>query len=149
MPMQPPLRTGEKSIQRVAKTGGAGGQAIARVGAVQAGRKVGHHHSGSNKRCFQSVLQPRLALQRLFAHRLGQPSLALPRGGGFAQVIICRPEGFVTRLELARVLAVGMAEMCGWLIWQWLARERTQSVKISPKGGAYKTHTAQLKHLAL
>ena len=151
--MQPQLCMGQQVVQRIAKPGRAGHQAIARVGAVQAGGKVRHHHSCASKRRGQCLLEPILALQRLLAQAFGQPGLAVACGGGFAKVEVGGAKGFVARLELARVLAVGVVKVGGKFrrcrVWQGLARQRSQCIKVGPQRCAHKAHRAHLHHLAL
>ena len=153
MAVQPQLGVGQQVVERVAKPRCAWHPAVARVGAAQAGRKVGDHHGGTHKRHAQRSAQPVLALQGLLAQAFGQPGLTLARGQGFAQVIVGGAKGLVAGLELARELAVGVAEvrrdLVGQRVGDGLSGQRPQRIKVGPQRGAHKTHATQLKHLAL
>ena len=98
--VQPGVGLGEQVVQRIAKAGRAGGAAVARVGAVQAGGKVGDDHGGAIKRCGQCAAQPVLALQALRTHLLGQEGFAVAGDKGFFQVVVGGAKGFFACFEL-------------------------------------------------
>jgi hypothetical protein len=80
--VQPEPGTGQQVVERIAKPGGAGDPAVARVGTHQTGRKVGHEHGVAVKRFGQRLEQPVLAHQRLRPPRLGQPrTVRVPKAG--------------------------------------------------------------------
>ena len=100
MAVEPELRVGQQIVQCVAKTRGARRQPVARVGAQQAGGKVGNGDRGAVKRLGQCGTQPILAYQGLFTQAFGQPGFASSCREGFAQIVVGGPKGFVPGLEL-------------------------------------------------
>ena len=82
--VQPGVGVGQQVVQRVAKACRAGHAAVAWVGAVQAGGKVGDGHGGAVKWRGQGAAQPFLALQSLRAQAFGQPRFTVAGGECFA-----------------------------------------------------------------
>ena len=82
----------QQVVERIAKAGGAGRESVARVGAEQAGRKVGDHHGGAVKGLGQRAAQPGLALQAQRAQLGRQQRLTAVQRVVLAQVKIGRPK---------------------------------------------------------
>ena len=139
--MQPHIGQRQQLVQCVAKPGGAWAQAIARVRAVQAGRKVSDHHCGPVKGHGQRLPQPGLAGQPLFAQGLGQQRLTTAQAVVFLQVVVGGPVGFFTRLEL-------LAQR-GGTVRLATGRVCAQRVKVRPQCAAHKAHTAEHHGLPL
>ena len=133
--VQPQIGKGQQFIQHVAKAGRARHQAVARVGAAQAGREMRDGHRGAIEGPGQRLAQPLLADQRLLAHGLGQEGLAVARAAGLLQVEIGGAKGLLAQLEQPG--QIGHAFMHG------------HGVVVAPQRGAHEAHAAQHGGLAL
>ena len=81
VPVQPQPGVGQQFVEGVAKAGRAGHQAVARVGAAQAGCKVSDHYCTSGVGRWQGGAQPIRAAKALGAHLLAS-------GASWAAVIL-------------------------------------------------------------
>ena len=77
--VDPELGERQQVVERIAKAGRAGRQAVARIGTAQAGRKVGDDDGLAVKGLGQCGAQPGLATQRFFTHLGRQKRLAVVR----------------------------------------------------------------------
>ncbi|MNT63262.1 hypothetical protein D3C72_2010620 [compost metagenome] len=88
------MRQRQQGVQRIAEAGGAGRDAVARIGAGQRGREVGDGQGRAVERHAQRRIQPLLTGQALLAHLLGHEGGAVAVHRGLFQIEVGRAEGF-------------------------------------------------------
>ena len=135
MAVDPEVGIGQQVIEHIAKAGGARGQSIARIGAAQAGRKVGDDDGLAIKGLGQCGAQPFLAAQRFVAHLGGQEGLAVALHLGLGQVKVRGLESLLALLHQRAQLGHAVVQR--------------NSVVVGPQRGADKAHAVDDQGVAV
>ena len=83
--VQPVVGARQQRVQRIAEAGGAGRDAVARIGAGQRGGEVRDDDGDAVEGLAQRFVQPLLAGDALFAHLFRHEGFAMPAHAGLAR----------------------------------------------------------------